>query len=373
MATTFTGTSPGLTYKDILHLNNSNAGVTGSLLALNDGNGVTTALQVSTTGIGSTGTIVATGAVTGSNLSGTNTGDQTITLTGDITGTGTGSFATTIAAGAVDVAMLAGGTDGELITWDASGNAATVAVGTVGQVLTSGGAGVAPTMQTLAVAVSEIADGTDGELITWDASGNAATVGVGTATHVLTSNGAGAAPTFQAAAGGAWAYVSTATASTSSSITFTGIDSSADVWMLEITDLVMTTNNDTLNIRTSTDGGSSYDSGATDYRYALGGSTEAPAFTGLGSAGDSRIRMSAGIGSSEIGHCRIYLHNPANSSNDTVLSIQSRYVASGGACLTMSGTGYRNSAADVDAIEFSPFAGATIASGVFRLYKLADS
>lgn len=40
------------------------------------------------------------------NLSGTNTGDQTITLTGDVTGTGTGSFATTIAAGAVDLAML---------------------------------------------------------------------------------------------------------------------------------------------------------------------------------------------------------------------------------------------------------------------------
>ncbi len=46
-------------------------------------------------------TVVASGAVSGSNLSGTNTGDQTITLTGDVTGTGTGSFAATIAAGAV--------------------------------------------------------------------------------------------------------------------------------------------------------------------------------------------------------------------------------------------------------------------------------
>ena len=43
--------------------------------------------------------------------------------------------------------------------------------------------------------------GTDGELITWDASGDPAAVAVGTSTHVLTSNGAGAAPTFQAAAG----------------------------------------------------------------------------------------------------------------------------------------------------------------------------
>ena len=37
-------------------------------------------------------------------LSGPNTGDQTITLTGDVTGSGTGSFAATIAAGAVTLA-----------------------------------------------------------------------------------------------------------------------------------------------------------------------------------------------------------------------------------------------------------------------------
>jgi len=39
-------------------------------------------------------------------LIGSNSGDQTITLTGDVTGTGTGSFATTIAAGAIDYGML---------------------------------------------------------------------------------------------------------------------------------------------------------------------------------------------------------------------------------------------------------------------------
>ena len=52
-----------------------------------------------------------------------------------------------------------------------------------------------------AVTLAKLAAGTDGELITWDTSGNPAAVAVGTATHVLTSNGAGAAPTFQAAAG----------------------------------------------------------------------------------------------------------------------------------------------------------------------------
>lgn len=41
--------------------------------------------------------VAATGTITGSNLSGTNTGDQTITLTGDVTGSGTSSFPATLA------------------------------------------------------------------------------------------------------------------------------------------------------------------------------------------------------------------------------------------------------------------------------------
>lgn len=41
--------------------------------------------------------IIAVGSIAGSNLSGTNTGDQTISLTGDVTGSGTGSFAATLA------------------------------------------------------------------------------------------------------------------------------------------------------------------------------------------------------------------------------------------------------------------------------------
>ena len=65
------------------------------------------------------------------------------THTGDVTG----ATALTIANKAVEIVMLDDGTDGELITWDASGVAATVAVGTSGQILTSNGVGTAPTFQ----------------------------------------------------------------------------------------------------------------------------------------------------------------------------------------------------------------------------------
>jgi hypothetical protein len=66
-------------------------------------------LTVTTGDAARTVTLSGNLSVTASNatVGGTNTGDQTITLTGDVTGTGTGSFATTIAASAVTVAKMA--------------------------------------------------------------------------------------------------------------------------------------------------------------------------------------------------------------------------------------------------------------------------
>ena len=51
-----------------------------------------------------------TGAITATNLTGSNTGDQTITLTGDVTGTGTGAFVTAIGALKVLGSMIADAT-----------------------------------------------------------------------------------------------------------------------------------------------------------------------------------------------------------------------------------------------------------------------
>ena len=57
-----------------------------------------------------------------------------------------------------------------------------------------------------AVTLAKMAGGTDGNLITYDASGDPAYVATGSATNILTSNGAGAAPTFQAAAAGGFTH-----------------------------------------------------------------------------------------------------------------------------------------------------------------------
>ena len=47
------------------------------------------------------------------------------------------------------------------------------------------------------VQVESIKDGTDGQIITWDASAKATATGPGTTGQVLTSYGAGAEPSFQ--------------------------------------------------------------------------------------------------------------------------------------------------------------------------------
>ena len=53
-----------------------------------------------------------------------------------------------------------------------------------------------------AVTLAKLASGTDGNLISYDASGDPVAVATGTAGQILTSAGAGAPPTFAAAAGG---------------------------------------------------------------------------------------------------------------------------------------------------------------------------
>ena len=109
---------------------------------------------------------------------------------------------------------------------------------------------------TAGVPVSELRAGTDGELITWDASGDPAAVAVGTATHILTSNGAGAAPTFQAAAGGgAFSVIGKATASASASITVSGLSATYDKYLILVNNIEPATDGASILLRLGDGGG----------------------------------------------------------------------------------------------------------------------
>ena len=129
-----------------------------------------------------------------------------------------------------------------------------------------GGSAGVPTasVQDDAITLAKLAAGTDGELITWDASGDPAAVAVGTATHVLTSNGVGAAPTFQAAGGGAWGVKTSGTFSGVAAFAVTGITKYTEFYFFNFH---RDSGSGDVQFRTSGDNGSSYDSGSTDYDY----------------------------------------------------------------------------------------------------------
>ena len=70
-----------------------------------------------------------------------------------------------------------------------------------------------------AVTLAKMASGTDGNLITYDASGNPAAVAAGTSGHYLKSQGAGSVPVFAAVASD-FVHIKTVTASNVSAVNF---------------------------------------------------------------------------------------------------------------------------------------------------------
>ena len=111
------------------------------------------------------------------------------------------------AQGATGAGVSSLTTRGDLLARGASA-ADRLAIGSANTVLTT--AGTDPAWSTIATAMiandaitlAKMAPGTDGNLITYDASGNPAHVAAGSATQVLTSQGAGSVPVFATAAGG---------------------------------------------------------------------------------------------------------------------------------------------------------------------------
>ena len=139
--------------------------------------------------------------------------------------------------------------------------------GTVTGIPTSALTGTIATAQIAddAVTLAKMAPGTDGNVISYDASGNPVAVATGSAGQVLTSAGAGAPPTFADAGGGAIELLHTATGSNVSSIDINGhFTSDYDHYKLVYAVYAATSNTDTI-VRIM-EGGSVIT--ASNYRYA---------------------------------------------------------------------------------------------------------
>jgi hypothetical protein len=142
VATNLTGTASGLTAGNVV----TNANLTGDVTSV--GNATTIANSVvslakmanvatstvfyrKTGGSGVPEVQTLATLKTDLGLTGTNSGDQTITLTGDVTGSGTGSFSTTLATVNANVGPFGSATQGVVLTVNAKGLVTAASVATI--------------------------------------------------------------------------------------------------------------------------------------------------------------------------------------------------------------------------------------------------
>lgn len=182
-----------------------------------------------------------------------------------------------------------------------------------------------------------------------------------------TTSGTGAAEELK----GMWVEVSRASPSSSASVEFTGIDSTADEWAVAYYNVLPATDGDQLMMYTSTNGGSSYDTGASDYSWTYvghdGTTTNSADQTSdlIPVNGYFLTGNVAGEGASG----NVILYTPSAAAP---CRIRFEYSVISSSTLNKLFTGFghaqRLASADVDAIKFAFFTG-NIASGTFALLK----
>jgi len=215
----------------------------------------------------------------------------------------------------------------------------------------------------------------NGQLLIGQATGRPAWATVTQGTGSTVTNGAGSISVAFDDATGDWELISSATASSSSEITFTGLSSTYDSYQLVIHNLQPATDGSIFLMQTSTDGGSTYDSGASDYAWNSIGTNDGGTFDPEGSAGDTKISLigdqsseEMGSGTNETASGYIWIFNPSGTDYTKVFYAFSYTDLVDDQC-SVTGGGSRLSAADVDAIRLFMDSG-NISTGNFRLYGM---
>lgn len=231
---------------------------------------------------------------------------------------------------------------GEVAYVDSSLDLATLATSSAGAFLTTQSTGANPSWQ-------EVEDFTDATVTTSDRF----------LFSDATDSGVHKSDTVQGiidlvTSSGAWAHLASATASNSSSIDFTSasatIDGTYDLYVITVTDLQIQTDTQNLFLRTSTDGGASFDSGASDYQYVNEGRDSGGGGLDSESTGASQILLTGGSPGNDTGELMngvIYLWNPSEA-DYTYITHDFGFGMSDGDLGRVMGSGQRKSAADVD-------------------------
>ena len=176
---------------------------------------------------------------------------------------------------------------------------------------------------------------------------------------------------------GGLVFISGVTLSNVASTTFTGIDSTYETYIFMLNNVVPVSDGVQLYMRTSTDGGSSYDSGSSDYdtrscavnnsnNFEATGSVDST-FMGL-NQGSTNIGSASGEGISLV----VHLYQPSNSSLFTTMSYQGTAIYSEGSMRPQFGSGARMATSDVDAVQFL-FSSGNLESGEINMYGVVKS
>jgi hypothetical protein len=137
-----------------------------------------------------------------------------LAISGDLTVSGDDLFMATNTSGAI---LVADGTN-----YNPAVVSGDISIGTTGVAAIGAGVIVEADIANDAVTLAKMASGTDGNIISYDSSGNPTAIATGDDGQVLTSAGAGAQPAFEDAGGGITFGTAVAISSVSS-VTFTGI------------------------------------------------------------------------------------------------------------------------------------------------------
>lgn len=171
--------------------------------------------------------------------------------------------------------------------------------------------------------------------------------------------------------------LATKTASASATLNFTEFNNAVyRRYEFDLENVFLATDDLTLFLRTSTNGGSSYDSGASDYQWSLTGMSGATAVS-TGSTGAGSINLTNSTAGNRIGNAAgeygvngiIVMFNAGNAASATDIQTRISYFNTATAYSQYIGSGVRAAAADVDAVRFLPTSG-NITSGTIRMYGI---
>tara|TARA_R110000803_G_scaffold86042_1_gene152442 strand:- start:1162 stop:1887 length:726 start_codon:yes stop_codon:yes gene_type:complete len=217
---------------------------------------------------------------------------------------------------------------------------------------------------------------TEGDLFYRDATG-LQKLAKGTASQTLKMNSGATAPewtTVVAPASPGLNFISSTDISSVASVDMTGLDASSyDAYCLVLSNILPATHGASIAIRTSTDGGSNYDSGASDYEHTAIRSSASVA--SIQDTDDTMIKISSigiGTGAGAEGFCGfVYIYGP-HITKHTFVSFQGIFADNGGVVHCTSGGGRRESSADVDAVQLLANTG-NLASGTVNLFGISNS